>query len=366
MTTRLARRRFLAAGAAAPLMAPAVLRAQERHVWRMVTSWPKRLPGPGMSAERVASRIAAMSAGRLTVEVFAAGEIVPALEVLDAVGARVAQMGHTASFYWSGKMPASVFFTTVPFGLPPWEHAAWIELGGGQALWDELYEPFGVKPFAGGNSGMQMGGWFKREISGRADLQGLKLRIAGLGGEVLARLGALPQLTPPAEIYPALQNGVVDGAEFLGPWSDSALALYRIAPFYYWPGFTKPNGTGECLINLDEWRALPDDLKAIVAHACQAEHSFAYFESEWENAKALEQLVGEHDVKLRRWPDDVLAAARQVSDEILAEFEAMGDLERRIHRSFQAARDQVERWSEISAEAFLAARNAGLPGQAGP
>ena len=359
--TGFGRRRFLAAGAAAPLMAPAVLRAEERLVWRMVTSWPKRLPGPGMSAERVASRIAEMSAGRLTVEVHAAGEIVPALEVLDAVGARVAEMGHTASFYWSGKMPAAVFFTTVPFGLTPWEHAAWIETGGGQALWDELYEPFGVKPFMGGNSGMQMGGWFKREIASRTDLQGLKLRIAGLGGEVLARLGALPQITPPAEIYPALQSGVVDGAEFLGPWSDSALALYRVAPFYYWPGFTKPNGTGECLVNLEAWRALPDDLKAIVAHACHAEHAFAYFESEAENAQALEQLVREHGVKLRRWPDDILAAARQASDEILAEFDAMGDTERRIYGSFRTARDQAQLWSQISAEAFLAARNGPRP-----
>jgi TRAP-type mannitol/chloroaromatic compound transport system substrate-binding protein len=357
--TGIARRRFLAAAAAAPLMAPTVLRAQDAHVWRMVTSWPKRLPGPGMSAERVASRIAGMSAGRLTVEVHAAGEIVPALEVLDAVGAGVAQMGHTAAFYWSGKMPAATFFTTMPFGLPPWEHAAWIELGGGQALWDELYEPFGTKPFMGGNSGMQMGGWFKREIDSRADLQGLKLRIAGLGSEVLARLGALPQITPPAEIYPALQNGVVDGAEFLGPWSDGALALYRVAPYYYWPGFTKPNGTGECLVNLGAWHALPDDLKAVVAHACESEHSFAYYESEWENARALQRLVAEHDVQLRRWPDDILTAARQASDELLAEFDAMGDIERRVYRSYMAARDQAELWSEISAEAFLAARRQG-------
>jgi TRAP-type mannitol/chloroaromatic compound transport system substrate-binding protein len=357
--TGIARRRFLAAGAAAPLMAPAVLRAQGGMVWRMVTSWPERLPGPGMSAERVASRIANMSAERLTVEIYAAGEMVPALEVLDAVGGGVAQMGHTASFYWAGKMPAASFFTTMPFGLAPWEHAAWIEVGGGQGLWDELYEPFGVKPFMGGNSGMQMGGWFKSEIDSLADLQGLKLRIAGLGGEVLSRLGALPQLTSPAEIYPALQNAVVDGAEFLGPWSDRALALHRVAPYYYWPGFTKPNGTGECLVNLEAWRALPDDLKAVVSHACQAEHSFAYFESEWENARALEQLLAEHDVRLRRWPDEVLAAARRVSDELLAEFEDMGDIERRIYRSYLAARDQAERWSEISAEAFLSARNEG-------
>jgi TRAP-type mannitol/chloroaromatic compound transport system substrate-binding protein len=310
-----------------------------------------------MSAERVAERIAAMSGGRLTIEVYGAGELVPALEVLEAVGSGTAQIGHTASFFWSGKMKASVFFTTVPFGLAPWEHAAWIEHGGGQELWDELYRPFGVKPFMGGNSGMQMGGWLKREVRSLADLDGLKFRIPGIGGAALARLGAVPVLVPPAEIYSALQLGVVDGAEFLGPWSDRSLALYRIAPFYYWPGFHEPNGTGEALINLREWQALPSDLKSIVAHACQAEHAFAYSESEWQNAQALQLLVKEHGVKLRRWPDDVLAAARKAAEDTLAEFEALGGIEQRIYRSFQAARDQAQRWSAISAHAFLEARN---------
>ena len=355
--TGIARRSFIAAGAAAPLMAPAVLRAEEQRVWRMITSWPKYMPGPGMSAERVANRITAMSGGRITVEVYAAGELVPALEVLEAVGSGVARLGHTAALYWSGKMRASVFFTTVPFGLPPWEHAAWIEYGGGQALWDELYAPFGVKPFMGGNSGMQMGGWFKREITDLSDLQGLKLRIAGIGGELMAQLGVLPVLVAPGEIYSALRSGIVDGAEFLGPWSDRALALQRVATYYYWPGFTKPNGTGECLVNLDEWTALPDDLKAIVSHACRAEHASAYFESERENAKALEQMVTDDELELRRWPDEVVAAARKAAEEVLAEFEAMGDIERRIYRSFRAVRDQAERWSAISARGFLEARS---------
>lgn len=356
--TPIGRRRFIAAGAAAPLVAaPTVLRGEQRRVWRMVTSWPKHMPGPGMSAERVASRIAALSGGRLTVEVHAAGEIVPALEVLDGVDRGVAQIGHTASFFWSGKMKASVFFTAVPFGLTPWEHATWIEHGGGQALWDELYAPFGVKPFMAGNSGMQMGGWFKREISDLTDLKGLKFRIPGLGGDVLARLGALPVLVPPAEIYSALRGGLVDGAEFLGPWSDRSMGLHRIAPYYYWPGFHEPNGTGECLISLTEWQALADDLKAIVAHACQAEHAFAYGESEWENAKALKLLVAKDQVKLRRWPDDVMAAARKAATEVLAEFDVMGAIERRIYRSFKAARDQAQRWSAVAAHAFLEARN---------
>ncbi len=225
--------------------------------WRMVTSWPKRLPGPGMSAERVAERIRALSGGRIDITVYAAGEVVPAFEVLDAVGNGVADIGHTASFYWQGKMPAAAFFTTVPFGLTPSEHVAWIEAGGGQALWDELYAPFGVKPFMGGNTGVCMGGWFRRELKSLADLcAASSCARSASAAKSIAGSGATPQTTPPAEILTSLQSGVIDGAEFVGPGTDIALGLYRVAPFYYYPGFNKPNGTGECIVALKAWNAL--------------------------------------------------------------------------------------------------------------
>src|SRR2546423_1317186 len=251
---------------AAALAAPAVARAQGKR-WRMVTSWPKRLPGPGMSAERIAERIAALSGGRLTITVHAAGELTPAFEVLDAVGGGVAEMGHTAAFYWQGKQPAAAFFTTVPFGLTPMEHVAWIEAAGGQSLWDELYAPFGVKPFMAGNTGVCMGGWFRRELNSAEDLRGMKIRSLGLGGEVYRRLGAIPQTTSPGEILTSMQSGLIDGAEFVGPGSDIALGLYRVATFYYAPGFNKPNGTGECILAIKAWEQLDSELKAIVRHA---------------------------------------------------------------------------------------------------
>src|SRR6185295_15199045 len=237
--TKISRRTLARAGALGligTLAAPTVARAQTRR-WRMVTSWPKRLPGPGMSAERVAERIATLSGGRLTITVHAAGEVVPALEVLDAVGGGVAEMGHTAAFYWQGKQPAANFFTTVPFGLTPAEHVAWIDAGGGQALWDELYAPFGVKPFMGGNTGVCIGGWFRKELAGADDVKGLKIRSLGLGGEVYRRLGAIPQTTSPGEMLTSLQSGLLDAAEFVGPGTDIALGLYRVANFYYAPGF---------------------------------------------------------------------------------------------------------------------------------
>src|SRR5437016_10799974 len=246
------RRTLIGAAGAATLAAPSIARAETKR-WRMVTSWPKRLPGPGLSAERVAERIAALSGGRLQISVHAAGELVPAFEVLDAVGGSVAEMGHTAAFYGQGKQPAAAYYTTVPFGLTPFEHVAWVDAGSGQALWDELYAPFGVKPFMGGNTGVCMGGWFRRDMKTLDDLKGLKIRSLGLGGEVYRRLGATPQTTPPGEILTSLQSGVLDAAEFVGPGTDISLGLYRVAPMYYGPGFNKPNGTGECIVSLRRW-----------------------------------------------------------------------------------------------------------------
>jgi TRAP-type mannitol/chloroaromatic compound transport system substrate-binding protein len=355
MTTR--RSFTLGAGfaAAGVLAAPSIATAQTLK-WRMVTSWPKRLPGPGMSAERIAERIRALSNGRLDIAVSAAGEVVPAFGVLDAVGNGVAEIGHTASFYWQGKMPASAFFTTVPFGLTPAEHVAWIDAGGGQALWDGLYAPFGVKPFMGGNTGVCMGGWFRRELKSLADLKGLKLRSLGLGGEVYRRLGATPQTTPPAEILSSLQSGVIDGAEFVGPGTDIALGLYRAAAHYYYPGFNKPNGTGECLVSLKAWTGLPDDLKAIVAHACATEANYALAEMERLNAQALAALIDQHNVKLSAFSADLITAARRQASDVLGELAARDAATNKIYGSYKAFRDRVAQWSHVSIEAVLRAR----------
>ena len=355
---RLPRRSLFAAGTAS-IALPSAVRAQERYRWRMVTSWPPNLPGPGVSAGRLAERIGELSGGRLTVQVFTAGEIVPAFEVFDAVGRGVAEMAHTASLFWQGTTPAAAFYTAVPFGLTPHEHNAWVMFGGGQDLWDRLYADFNVKPLMAGNTGMSMGGWFKREIAGPEDLRGLRFRMPGLGGTMYGALGAVQVSLPPGDTPMALRLGTIDAAEFAGPSSDLALGLHHGARFYYWPGLHEPNGTGECLINRAAWEALPAELQAVVRTACAAENAVALAESEHRNQQALASLVDDHGVRLRRFPGAVEDLARAAARDILAGFHGLAGIEAAIWRSYEAALDRGRTWPSISVQAFLEARTRG-------
>lgn len=349
----------LAAGALGVLgAATEVAHAEKPITLKLATSWPKASPGPGQTAERLAQRIETLSGGRIKIKLFAAGELVSALEVFDAVQSGAADLGHSAAFFWQGKMPASAFFTAVPFGLTAIEHTAWVYHGGGQRLWDELYGANGVKPFMAGNTGTGMGGWFKKPIDTLQDLKGLKYRIPGLGGEILKRLGALPVSVAPGEIMTALQNGVVDGAEFLGPWSDLAFGFYKVAPFYYWPGFHEPNGSAECLVNAELWSGLDDELKLVIESACATENAWALAETEWRNAESLPQLIEQHNVDVRPFPEQVLQAARLEADMVLNVFAEGSDIEKRIFDSYMQARSRAIEWSRVSRSAFLQARNA--------
>jgi len=350
------RRQFMIAAGAALSTPRLASGASPPTTWRMITSWPRNLPGPGVTAQRLADRITALSGGELTIKLYGAGEVVPALEVFDAVAEGVAELGHTASFFWQGKMSASVFFTAVPFGLTADEHAAWIYHGGGQALWDALYADLGVSPFMAGNTGMGMGGWFKRELAGVESLKGLKYRIPGLGGEILRRLGAVPVTLAPGDIFPALQTGVVDGAEFVGPWSDMAFGFYKVAPYYYWPGFHEPNGSAECLVNNEKFAALDPMLREVIINACQAENAYSVAEANWQNAQALDTLIAKYDVKIRRFSDEILTATRDIAAEVLDEFANRDAMSRQIYESYSAARTQAMAWSHVSSSAFLNAR----------
>ena len=349
-------RRLLLTGAALPLATPATAQTSVK-TWRMVTSWPRNLPGPGTSATRLAQRIKLMSGGRLDVQVFAAGEIVPAFGVLDAVGNGTVEMGHTASLFWQGKEPAAAFFTGIPFGLTPPEHLAFIREGGGQALWDRLYERFSVKPFLGGNTGLSMGGWFRREIGSLADVKGLKIRMVGLGAEVFSRMGATAIAIPPGDIYSALERGTVDGAEFTSPGSDIQLGLWKAAPFYYAPGFNKPNGSSECLINKALYDGLDSEMMAILAECCAAEAAIAVAEMDRLNMEALAVMVGQHGVKLKSFTPDVLLAARGHASDLVRDLSARHESVKTVAEAYSAFQKRLSPWSRLSLHAYLAARD---------
>jgi TRAP-type mannitol/chloroaromatic compound transport system substrate-binding protein len=323
--------------------------------WKMVTTWPKNFPGLGTGANFLAEQITRMSGGRIQVKVYGAKELVPAFEVFGAVSQGTAQLGHGSAYYWKGKSEAAQFFSAVPFGLTADEMNAWLYHGGGMELWQETYEPFGLVPMAAGNTGVQMAGWF-REINSVEDLQGLKMRIPGLGGEVLSRAGGTPVSLPGGELFTSLQSGAIDATEWVGPYNDLAFGFYKAARYYYYPGWHEPGTTLECMVNKAAFDALPDDLQAIVLAAARVANQDMLTEYIARNNRALRTLVDEHQVDVRKLPDSVLERLRELSDQVVAEVAAKDDLSQRVHASFQAFRDQVVQWSDISARAYLNAR----------
>ena len=246
-------------------------------------------------------------------------------------------------------------YTAAPFGLTAVEHMAWIYHDNGGTLWEELYQPLGVKPLLASNTGINMGGWFKTEINSLDDLKGLQYRMPGLGGKVIRRLGGVPVTVPPPEILTSLKTGVVDAVEWVGPWADLAKGLYA-APYYYGPGFHEPNGAAELLIKLDVWNDLPEDLKLIIESACMAEHAYSLSEIEFANPFAINKLVEEHGVKVRSFPDDLITAARTAAEEVFDDLAETNDISARIVQSYRAARDRNIQWSTNSIAPFLQAR----------
>ena len=325
--------------------------------WKMVTTWPKNFPGLGTGAENLANMINQMSGGRLTVKVYGANELVPAFEVFDAVSRGTAEMGHGAAYYWKGKSPATQFFAAMPFGMTAQEFNGWIYHGGGQELWDEVYGPFGVKGVPAGNTGVQMGGWFNKEIHSLDDLKGLKMRIPGLGGEVLKRLGGTPINLPGGEIFTSLQTGNIDATEWVGPYNDLAFGLYKAAKYYYFPGFHEPGTCLEAIINKEALAALPADLQAIVLNAAKAANVDLLSEYMARNPGALKQLIEEHGAELRQFPADVLAQLRQVSAEVMASVAEQDATSKKVFEAYTAFLAQARAYTDLSELAYVKARD---------
>jgi len=324
--------------------------------WKMVTTWPKNFPGLGTGANKLAKLITHMSGGRLKVKVYGAKELVPPFEVFDAVSRGTAQMGHGAAYYWKGKTQAAQFFAAVPFGLTAQEMNGWLYHGGGMALWQETYQPFGIVPAAAGNTGVQMAGWFNKKINTMDDLKGLKMRIPGLGGEVLRRAGGTPVSLPGGEIFTSLKSGAIDATEWVGPYNDLAFGLYKAAKYYYYPGWHEPGTTMEALINKKALDELPEDLQSIVLNACKIANQDMLSEYTTRNQQALETLVDKHKVDVLKLPDEVLSTLKKLSDAVINEVAQKDKMTKKVFQSFTTYRDKVKKWSAISELAYLQSR----------
>ena len=359
------RREFLkagsvAAGAAAVTAAtslPAPALAQSRVELNIVATWGRDFPGLGTGAQRFAQRVSDMSEGRIQVEYFAAGERVGAFDSFDEVASGNAQGYHAADYYWKGKHPGWAYFTSVPFGLTYTEMNAWIRFMGGQELWDELAGEFGLKCVMCGSTGVQMGGWFNKEINSADDLKGLKMRIPGLGGDVMAKLGASPVSLPGGQIYENLVSGSIDATEWVGPWNDFAMKFYEAAKYYYYPGFHEPGSMLAFGMNKDWWEALGATDKLIVEAAAAMENDVMMSEFNANNGTFLRKLIDEQGVELRSFNDDIYDSFGEASAEVFEEARAHSDLANRIHESFEAARADVGGWANLAEAAYVNQRN---------
>ena len=328
----------------------------KKYKWIMVTTWPKNFPGVGMAPENFSKMVDEMSNGRLKIKVYGSGELIPAFGVFDAVSQGTYQAGHGASYYWTGKVKSSQFFTAVPFGLTAQEMNGWIHHGGGKELWEEAYEPFNLIPFAGGNTGVQMAGWFKKEINSLEDIEGTKMRIPGVAGEVFTRAGGETVQLAGSDIFLALQQGVVDAAEWIGPYNDLTFGFHQVADFYYYPGWHEPGATLEIIINKDAYMDLPDDLKAIVKYATRAVNQDMLDEYTANSYRALEELIEKHDIELRSLPEDVLIELRKISEDYMKEFIKGDDMATKIYNSYSKYREEVINYHRISEKAYIEAR----------
>lgn len=347
----------LAAGTAVGSSFPTPAIAQGKKQWKMVMTWQKVLPGLGTGAVRLAKRISQMSEGKLDIKVYGGGELVPAMEVFDAVSRGTAQMGHCAPYYWLNKSKATAFFCGVPGGLTAQEQNAWLYFGGGKKLWDELYDQFGLIAFPAGNTGCQMGGWFNKEIKTVEDINGLKMRIPGLGGEVFTKLGGSAQVIPPQELYTAMQSGLIDALEWVGPWNDLALGFQRVSKYYYGPAFQEGGPTLELMINKEEFEELSPELQRIIKVACAAENDLMQAEFVANNIRAFHELKYRFKVDIRQYPKDVMNAFFQAANEVIASVAEEGALEKRIYESYINFKAQAVEMSPYTELGFLQARS---------
>jgi len=336
-------------------VAPAV--AQKKVEMVIVSTWPRDFPGLGISAQRLAKRIPELTEGRLHVTYYASGERVRAFDSFDAVASGNAQAYNAADYYWKGKHPAWAFFTSVPFGLTYTEIDAWIKYAGGQALWDEVGDKFGLKCLNCGNTGVQMGGWFNKKMNAASDFKGLKMRIPGLGGDVLAKLGASPVSLPGGQIYENLVSGAVDATEWVGPYNDYFMKFYEAAKYYYYPGMHEPGSMISFGMNKSWWSKLSKLDQALIEAACNEENARQMAETTANNGVYLTKLLKDHGVKLEKFNDDIYDSFGKAAAEVFAETRAHDALTAKVYDGFAKARTDIGRWTGYSDSAYVNQRN---------
>lgn len=324
----------------------------KKYKWKMVTTWPPNFPIIGETCAYFAELVNKMSAGRIEIRVYGGGELVPALESFDAVRSGAAEMSSGCAYYWAGKSPAAQFFGAVPFGMNAQQATSWITAGGGQELWEELYADFGLIPMMGGNTGLQMGGWFNREINTIDDFKGLKMRMPGLGGKVLERAGGAPVLLAGGEIYTGLERGVIDATEWLGPYHDTLMGFQEIAKYYYTPGWHEPGTVLEFTINKKVYEDLPTDLQQIVRTAAAAANAWNLHQMETKNAEALVDLIENKGITPRTFSREILDTLRSYTKDVVGELAGSDLFAQKVYDSYEGFRRKAATYAQISEKVF--------------
>ncbi len=350
------RRKFLTASGAGllatPLLAPAQTASLPSVKWRLTSSFPKSLDAAYGASELIAKRVAASTGGKFQIQTFAAGEIVPALQALDAVQNNTVECAHTAPYFYFGKDPTFAFGCAVPFGMNARHQNAWMYHGGGMVLMREFYANYNIIHFPAGNTGAQMGGWFRKEIKTVADLKGLKFRVGGFAGRVLAKLGVVPTQIAASDIYPSLERGQIDAAEWVGPYDDEKLGFFKVAKNYYYPGWWEGGPEIDLFVNQGAWNALPAEYKSILEAACAEANIDMLAKYDALNPAALRRLVVNHKVQLRPFSREILTACWHAANEVYAEESAKNPRFRKIYDSWKAFRDDQILWSRVAEQNF--------------
>lgn len=326
----------------------------KKYKWKMVSTWPPGFPVLQEGCQLFADKVKEMSNGRMEIEVYGGGELVPSLEVFNAVSEGAAEIGHGCAYYWAGRVPAAQFFAGAPFGMNAQGMNAWLNNGGGQELWEETYQDYNLLPMAAGNTGVQMGGWFNKEINSVEDFKGLKMRMPGLGGKVLQKVGGAAVLVAGSELYTSLERGVIDATEWIGPYHDYLMGFHQIAKYYYAPGWHEPGSTLELLFNKKKFQALPTDLQMILKMAGHWSNGWMLSEFEAKNSSYLEKIRTETDVEIRSFSPDTLAALREAAQEAVEEVGNVNAQSKKIYQAFMDFKNSSAKWSAFSEKLYYA------------